>query len=1038
MVRLYVEFLDPGTGESLTESRLNRGPFVLERAAEGAFQQVWLVSAMAAGRWPGVKEGMTPVQKYARLALALLSIRLPDALALRALAETGGTMGEPEEHQVFTVEDVQAGLRQAFGEMYSGDQAMSQALLDAVFVEFEKLAPTCSVSLQVTKVEFPLAAKRVGGAEKGQAGLQGSLIAAIMEQLRILRAYSCPLSDTGRRAVQQIGERLLAMDQRAISESLAVLQAPPRNWFRDYFEGMERRQIRELFTHNFHVVNLTQGCSIHCDICLLSSRPPVRRMPSPWGEEVADERNAALEEVKTLQYFWPYFNGDPLHDYWDALYRRNAYHGIKSFRGRFRLMGSGLSLAPYSEEAAILIFGDDELMGRLGVEVTLAPDSLWVRGIGLPAYIERMRRLIEISDGGNKLLNIIQRPIETQGEYYERFKGIVDAVLEGFPAARQKLDNRQGMLWCGRARNFRGSHFIDPDLIKGDGRSSRVILDPIGTVWQLDPEHYGFSWKVLRLHPAVEELFPVVRDVPTPEELMKDAGRRLHMVFNHEEAVRIVEFLRARSCPSGLPGQIVSTLIFPVSTPPLAKVAFQVASAELPLTVNRVGGTVNDPERNRRLIRNQALNTIIHSSLEKAVTDKYGVVLGSVNLRHITGNLWTGAIEDREKYANEFDAVLNVAEGNTDPDFSYSFAYKKVGLNEFAVQPIKKLEEATSWLQEQLGAGKRVLIHCEFGQYRSILVAFVWFYVSSLHLNYVQAVDEFGRLIGGIGLGSWNSFMDQWETVGLLYGEGRPLMTMFRLPPLTERRMAEMAKEKSFLDRMRQQGCVELFEGEQPYWWRALKALPSMGTTLGQVIGDGWWYDPERFTNLLDWSGALKEGVHAVINGEIVTVSRFARENWHRMPVPIGSVVEMKIIADNKSRSVLPRTRNGLAIVHVQPDDLPPEVNRVGGAVYDPDRQKAIFRQAVEAAKSGEAWLENPLRTHDPANAEYLLELARREHKLAERIRLMIRIGRDGITVPDLAGWEERVKAFLREMLEHWIMWIRDGRLVFIPVVRRK
>jgi hypothetical protein len=60
----------------------------------------------------------------------------------------------------------------------------------------------------------------------------------------------------------------------------------------------------------------------------------------------------------------------------------------------------------------------------------------------------------------------------------------------------------------------------------------------------------------------------------------------------------------------------------------------------------------------------------------------------------------------------------------------------------------------------------------------------------------------------------------------------------------------------------------------------------------------------------------------------------------------------------------------------------------------------------------------------------------RREHKIAERIQLMLRIGRYGIPVPDLEGWGEREQAYLREMLEYGILRREGDRLVFIPVVR--
>ena len=57
----------------------------------------------------------------------------------------------------------------------------------------------------------------------------------------------------------------------------------------------------------------------------------------------------------------------------------------------------------------------------------------------------------------------------------------------------------------------------------------------------------------------------------------------------------------------------------------------------------------------------------------------------------------------------------------------------------------------------------------------------------------------------------------------------------------------------------------------------------------------------------------------------------------------------------------------------------------------------------------------------------------RAEHKLSERIQLMLRIGVGGVDIATLESWAPAEKVIVREMLEYGIMRIEDGRLVLSP-----
>jgi hypothetical protein len=115
----------------------------------------------------------------------------------------------------------------------------------------------------------------------------------ILRHLALFDQYPCPLSERGADNIQAFTASLERrdMDSFSLRRILCTLKNPPYDWFRPYSEGIDSiERMASLFRDEYVyylVVNVTQGCSIRCDICHLDAAGLVRYMPWPWVVELA-------------------------------------------------------------------------------------------------------------------------------------------------------------------------------------------------------------------------------------------------------------------------------------------------------------------------------------------------------------------------------------------------------------------------------------------------------------------------------------------------------------------------------------------------------------------------------------------------------------------------------------------------------------------------------------------------------------------------------------------------------------------------------
>ncbi|MDP3142841.1 MAG: ATP-binding protein, partial [Candidatus Omnitrophota bacterium] len=365
----------------------------------------------------------------------------------------------------------------------------------------------------------------------------------IRARLELIRVYPCPLSAKGKKEIAEMEEALKKENRAApLRRILKTLKAPPSYWLRSYFEGMTEEQIFRFFAELKLVVNICQGCSIYCDICLVDAPSLLRIMPWPWIVEIAQKREELIRRGYMLKDMMIYFSSDPLKDYFDPLYKKDCYDVLKLFPGANCLITAGIEKGSFSEKAAAKIAADKKLLKRLDITVSFVTASAWIKKIGVARYVKNMRRLMEIFGNGTKIAEVRQRPKYRAGEEYEKFKKIKRQILKGF---RVQNITMEWLRRCGRSNGTDGDNF----MVARYGMPPRFVMEPFGNISYVEDRGDKVVWETERVHPTIiETIFRQLADLKyiDPVALISVLWQELHIRLTAEEAKKVATAIRKK------------------------------------------------------------------------------------------------------------------------------------------------------------------------------------------------------------------------------------------------------------------------------------------------------------------------------------------------------------------------------------------------------------------------------------------------------------------------------------------------------------